>query len=69
MMTLMKRLCALCAVSALMQMTMPKGKNKAGLHIICGLLMLRLTLTQLQEIGDSLRHQEDIMGFFECLMR
>ena len=43
MMTLIARLCALCSMSALMQMIVPEGRNRGGLRLVCGLLMLQLT--------------------------
>ena len=68
MMTLITRLCALCAMSALMQMALPEHRLKSGFHMICGLLMLRLTIAQLQEIGVQLTQQRDLAGLFSCLM-
>ena len=69
MMTLTVRLCALCAVSALLQMALPEKSLKGSLHMICGLLMIRLVVSQLQSIGGALAMQKDLAGIFDCLMR
>lgn len=69
MMTLITRLCALCAMSALMQMAIAEQKAKGSIRMICGLLMLRLTLTQLKMMGEQLAQQTDLRGIFDCLMR
>ena len=44
MMSLCARLCALCAVSALMQMAVPQEWESDGLRMIGGMLMLMLGL-------------------------
>lgn len=69
MMTLITRLCVLCAMSALLQMAMPMQQAKGSLRVICGMLMLRLAVSQMQEIGMEIARQRDLMGLFECLMR
>ena len=63
------RLCALCAMSALIQMAMPDGAAKGGLRVICGLLMQLLTLSGLRQLGGELAAQQDLMGVLMCLMR
>lgn len=69
MMTLIARLCALCAMSALMQMILPESGAKGSLRVICGLLMQYLTLSGLRLLGSELAAQADLMGIFACLMK
>lgn len=69
MMTLMARLCALCAVSALMQMVLPEGGRQSSLRMICGLLMLHLTLSGIQELCAQVVKARDLTRIFEILMQ
>ena len=69
MMTLIAQLCALCAMSALLQMTAPDQTARGSLRMICGLLMQLLTLSGLRALGTELAAQRDLMGIFACLMR
>lgn len=68
-MTLIGQLCALCAMSALMQMIVPEGRWRGGLRIICGLLMLRLTLSGAQKLIDALVLEGDLARIFELLLQ
>ena len=68
-MTLIAQLCALCAMSALLQMTVPDQTARGSLRMICGLLMQLLTLSGLRALGAALASQRDLMGIFACLMR
>lgn len=68
-MTLMARLCALCAVSALMQMALPEDGRQGSLRMICGLLMLHLTLSGMQGLCAEIAAQRDLMRIFEILMK
>ena len=69
MMTLIAQLCALCAMSALVQMTAADAPARGSLRMICGLLMQLLTLSGLRALGAALASQRDLMGIFACLMR
>lgn len=69
MMTLIARLCALCAMSALMQMVVPEGKSRGGLRLICGLLMLHLTLTGARELLSGALSSGDLTRIFESLLQ
>lgn len=69
MITLIAQLCALCAMSALVQMTAPEPSARGSLRMICGLLMQLLTLSGLRALGTELAAQRDLMGIFACLMR
>lgn len=69
MMTLIAQLCALCAMSALLQMTAPDQTARGSLRMICGLLMQLLTLSGLRALGAELAAQRDLMGIFACLMK
>ena len=68
-MTLIAQLCALCAMSALLQMTVPDQTARGSLRMICGLLMQMLTLSGLRALGAELAAQRDLMGIFACLMK
>lgn len=67
-MTLMARLCALCALSALLQMALP-GQRQESLKMIGGLLMLHLVISGAQEIAESLLQAESLMHMFEILAK
>ena len=67
--TLIARLCALCAMSALLQMTVPDQTARGSLRMICGLLMQLLTLSGLSRLGGELAAQRDLAGIFSCLMK
>ena len=69
MITLSAQLCALCAMSALVQMTAPEPSARGSLRMICGLLMQMLTLSGLRALGAELAAQRDLMGIFACLMK
>ena len=69
MMTLIARLCALCAMSALMQMVVPEGRSRGGLRLICGLLMLQLTLSGAKELFSGVLAGGDLTRIFESLLQ
>lgn len=68
MMTLIGRLCVLCMLSALMQMTIRGQREKSGVRLICGLIMLHMTLSQIGWIFGALQQELTLRGIFECLM-
>ena len=68
-MTMVAQLCALCAMSALMQMAVQEGRFRSGLRLICGLLMLHLTFSRAAELLSSLSSGEDLMRIFEALLQ
>ena len=68
-MTMVAQLCALCAMSALMQMAVQEGRFRSGLRLICGLLMLHLTLSKAGSLLASLTSQEDLVRIFEALLQ
>lgn len=69
MVSLIGRLCALCAMSVLLQMLLVQEKGREGVRLVCGLLMLRLVF----EGGNELLHQlaagKDLMEMMACLMK
>lgn len=67
-MTLIAHLCALCAVSALMQAALPEGE-RGGIRVIGGLLMLHLVLSGAQRMAASLLAARDLAGIFGALMK
>ena len=54
MMTLIVRLCGLCAVSTLIQMALDETNSRASLRMINGLLMLHLTLSSASDLLSGL---------------
>ena len=68
-MTMVAQLCALCAMSALMQMAVQEGRFRGGLRLICWLLMLHLTFSRAAELLSSLSSGEDLMRIFEALLQ
>lgn len=68
-MTLIGRLCALCAMSALMQLVLPDKQGRSGLRVICGMLMLELTLSGARDVAGALGGGQDLMSLLEGLMR
>lgn len=68
-MTLISRLCALCAMSALMQLVLPDKQARGSLRVICGMLMLELTLSGAQELAGALSGEKSLMSLLEGLMR
>lgn len=69
MMTLVARLCALCAVSALMQLALGDTPGAGSLRMIGGLLMLHLVITGGHGIALQLAAQRDLSCIFEILMQ
>ena len=69
MITLIAQLCALCAMSALVQMTAAEPSARGSLRMICWLLMQMLTLSGLRALGAELAAQRDLLGIFACLMK
>lgn len=68
MMTLIGRLCALCAVSALMEMALSDAKARASLRMIGGLMMLHLTLSGARDLLDSLARAQGLQELLYSLM-
>lgn len=68
MMTLMARLCTLCAVCALMQMALDDSAQQAGLRMVGGLLMLHLVISGAQELVAQLMAADSLMAVYEMLI-
>ena len=68
MMTLIARLCALCAVCTMMQMAFG-GEERGGAAMISGLLMLHLVISGLQEIASTMLEDGNLMHIFAALMK
>lgn len=68
-MTLIIRLCVLCAVSSLMEMVVSGTSLKERMRLICGLLMLKMTLSEICSLGNLLTGQKELSGIFRCLIR
>ena len=69
MMTLMARLCGLCAVSAMIQMAMGESDSRGNLRMLSGLLMLHLTLSGAGEILNGLASADSFETALACLMK
>ena len=67
-MTLMARLCMLCAVCALMQMALGDSAQQAGLRMVGGLLMLHLVISGAQELVAQLMAADSLMAVYEMLI-
>ena len=64
MMTLMARLCTLCALMAL-------GENdaKGSMRMIGGLLMLHLTLDGARDLWEALSQAASVEAILACMMK
>ena len=69
MMTLMAQLCAMCAMSALIQMVLPERRLSGGIRVLSGLLMLHLTLSGLTHLCEGLSGQQSLMEMIGSLMQ
>ena len=69
MMTLMARLCALCSLTAMIQMALGESDAKGSLRMIGGLLMLHLTLSGVHELLASLEQAASVEAVLDCLMK
>ena len=69
MMSLMARLCALCALSAVIQMALGESDAKGSLRMIGGLLMLYLTLSGARDLLASLSEAASVEAILKCLMQ
>lgn len=69
MMTLMARLCALCALTAMIQMALGENDAKGSLRMIGGLLMLHLTLCGALELLTALKQAASVEAILDCLMK
>lgn len=68
MMTLIGKLCAICALSALIQTALP-GRGQGSLKMIGGLLMLHLVLSGVQDIVQNLLKAGSLTCMFEILAK
>ena len=69
MMTLMARLCALCAVRSLLQAALPREEGRASLRMIGGLLMLHLVISGAEELCRQALEERELMRIFALLMQ
>lgn len=68
MMTLIGRLCALCAVSALLEMALGENEMRGSIRMIGGLLMLHLTLHGAREILDGVISAQSFADMLQSLI-
>lgn len=69
MMSLMARLCALCALTAIIQMALGESDAKGSLRMIGGLLMLHLTLDGLYNLWTALAQATSVEAILDCMMK
>ena len=62
------QLCALCAMSALMQLLLPTGSGRDGIRLLCGLMMLHLTCRNAQELMERIADSADLAQILSCLI-
>lgn len=68
-MTLVVRLCTLCAMCALGQMALGDTRGADGLRMISGLLMLHLVISGGYALSAELAVQRDLSSVFRILMQ
>ena len=69
MMTLMARLCTLCALTAMIQMALGESDAKGSLRMIGGLLMLHLTLDGVYTLWAALAQATSVEAILDCMMK
>ena len=69
MMSLMARLCALCALSAVIQMALGESDAKGSMRMIGGLLMLHLTLNGAHDLWEALSQAASVEAILACMMK
>lgn len=69
MMTLIARLCGLCAVSTLIQMVLDETNSRTSLRMISGLLMLHLTLSSASDLLSGLVSADSFEMALSYLMK
>jgi len=65
----MIRLCALCSMSALLQMIASTQSARDALRMICGLLMLRMTMQSAQMLLNGFQIGGSLNELFELLIK
>ena len=68
-MTLVARLCALCAMCILLQMLLEGSEAQSGMGLIGGLLMLHLVISGGCDLVMQLSAQRDLSGIFSVLIK
>ena len=69
MMTLMARLCTLCALTAMIQMVLGENDAKGSMRMIGGLLMLHLTLDGACDLWEALSQAASVEAILACMMK
>ena len=75
MMTLMARLCTLCALTAMIQMALGENDAKGSMRMIGGLLMLHLTRTAeltldgARDLWEALSQAASVEAILACMMK
>lgn len=68
MLTLIAKLCSLCAASAMIQIMLGDHESSGIIRSLCGLLMLHMTLSELVKIGSKVVSQDSLIGMFQALI-
>ena len=69
MVTLIIRLCAVCAAGSLLEMAAIGSKFADSLRLICGLIMLSVTISGIRDIVQKISQQSELAAIFDCLIR
>ena len=62
------QLCAICTVSVLAQMILPREDGREGIRLLCGMIMLRLTCETAASLMQRLASCKDLTQLFACLI-
>ena len=65
---MISRLCGLCAMSALLERLLPDDSGRSGMRMICGLLMIHMTLTMGMELVDRLTQANELDEMIRILI-
>ena len=68
-MTLMARLCMLCAMCALSEMALPQEQGRSAVRMIGGMLMLHLVISGARTLGSEVLQAQNLQAVFEALIR
>ena len=69
MITLIVRLCAVCAAGAILEMASNGTKYMDSLRFVCGLIMLSITIAGIRDMAIGLSDRKQFLEIFDYLMR
>ncbi|MBP3427332.1 MAG: hypothetical protein J6M47_03610 [Clostridia bacterium] len=68
MVTMISRLCGLCAMSAMLEMLLFREERGSMVRMVCGLLMLHMTLSDGREMVMQMIRAEGLDEIFRILI-